>query len=136
VEYASHSTCIAPPEAYLSFYESDDTYKKMAKDVTNMPHVKQYKSSVKRILHFMSQITFESGTTFTVYCGTFQICIASARVFKQKMLKKMPSLFTNFEDFIRFFKLFVKKNNKFWFHFNLDLHTINADIFLVVDVVL
>jgi hypothetical protein len=28
VEYASHSTCIVSPEAYLDFYESDDTYKK------------------------------------------------------------------------------------------------------------
>jgi hypothetical protein len=44
VEYASHSTCIASPEAYLSFYESDDTYQKMAQDVINMPHVKQYKT--------------------------------------------------------------------------------------------
>jgi hypothetical protein len=66
VEYASHSTCIASPEAYLSFYESDDTYKKMAQDVINMPHVKQYNTSVKRILHFMSQMTLDNGTIFTV----------------------------------------------------------------------
>jgi hypothetical protein len=39
---------------------------KMAQDVINMPHVKQYKLSVKRILHFMSQMTLESGTIFTV----------------------------------------------------------------------
>jgi hypothetical protein len=65
--HASHSTCISSPEAYLSFYESDDTYQKMEQDVINMPHVKQYKSSVKRILHFMSQITLESRTIFTVY---------------------------------------------------------------------
>jgi hypothetical protein len=35
-----------------------------------MLEVKQYKLSVKRILHFMSQMTLESGTspiTFTVY---------------------------------------------------------------------
>jgi hypothetical protein len=32
-----------------------------------MPHVKQYKSSVKRILHFMSQMTLESETIFTVH---------------------------------------------------------------------
>jgi hypothetical protein len=35
-----------------------------------MLQVKQYKMSVKRILHFMSQMTLESGTspiTFTVY---------------------------------------------------------------------
>jgi hypothetical protein len=60
---ASHSTCIASPEAYLSFYESDDTNQKMAQDVINIPHVKQ--SSVKCILHFMSQMTIESGTIFT-----------------------------------------------------------------------
>jgi hypothetical protein len=65
VEYASHSSCIASP--YLSFYESDDTYQKMAQDVINMPHMKQYKMSVKRILHFMSQMTLESGTIFTVH---------------------------------------------------------------------
>jgi hypothetical protein len=37
----------------------------MAQDVINMPHVKQYKLNVKHILHFMSQMTLESGTTFT-----------------------------------------------------------------------
>jgi hypothetical protein len=66
VEYASHSTCVALPEAYLSFYESDDTSQKMAQDVINMPQVKQYKLSVKRVLSFMSQMTLESGTIFTV----------------------------------------------------------------------
>jgi hypothetical protein len=66
VEDASHSTCIASPEAYLSFYESDDTYQKMALDVINMPQVKQYKSSVKCILHFKSQMTLESGTILTM----------------------------------------------------------------------
>jgi hypothetical protein len=63
VEYASHSTCIALPEAHLSFYESNGNYQKMAQEVINMPHLKQYKSSVKRILHFMSQMTLESGTS-------------------------------------------------------------------------
>jgi uncharacterized protein YoaH (UPF0181 family) len=38
----------------------------MAQDVINMTHVKQYKASVKRILDFMSQMTLESGTIFTV----------------------------------------------------------------------
>jgi hypothetical protein len=57
---------IASPEEYLSFYESDDTYQKVAKDVINMPHEKQYKSSVNCILHFMSQMTLEFGTIFTV----------------------------------------------------------------------
>jgi hypothetical protein len=66
VEYASHSTCIASPDAYLSFYESDETYQKMAQDVINMPHIKEYKSSMKRIIHFMSQMTLESVTIFTV----------------------------------------------------------------------
>jgi hypothetical protein len=66
VEYASHSSCIASPGAYLSFYESDDTDQKTAQDVINMPQLKQYKTSVKRILHFMSQMTLESGTIFTV----------------------------------------------------------------------
>jgi hypothetical protein len=33
VEYASNATCIASPEAYLAFYESDDTYCQMAQDV-------------------------------------------------------------------------------------------------------
>jgi hypothetical protein len=63
----SHSTCIASPEAYLFSYESHDTYQKMSQDVINMPHVKQYKLSVKYILHFMSQMTLESGTIFTVW---------------------------------------------------------------------
>jgi hypothetical protein len=65
VEYASHSTCIASPKAYLTFCESDD--KKMAQDEINMPHVKQYKLSVKHIPHFMSQMALESGTIFTVF---------------------------------------------------------------------
>jgi hypothetical protein len=44
VEYASHSTCIASPEAYLSFYryESDDTDQKKAHDEINMPHDKMF----------------------------------------------------------------------------------------------
>jgi hypothetical protein len=45
----------------------------MAQDVINMPRVKQNKSSVKRILHFMSQMTLESGTIFTVHMKNF-IC--------------------------------------------------------------
>jgi hypothetical protein len=44
------------------FMSLDDTYQKMAQDVINMPHVNQYKSSVKRILHFISQMTIETGT--------------------------------------------------------------------------
>jgi hypothetical protein len=67
VEYASHSTCIDSPEAYLSYSESDDTLKKMPQDLINMPHVKQYRSGVKRILHFMSQMTLEAGTIFKVH---------------------------------------------------------------------
>jgi hypothetical protein len=66
VEYASHSTCVASPEAYVAFYESDDIYQKMAQDVIYMPHVKQYKLGVKHIPDFMSQMTLESGTLFTV----------------------------------------------------------------------
>jgi hypothetical protein len=57
---------MSSPEAYIAFYESDDTYKKMAQDVINMSHVKQYKLSVKHFLHFMSQMTLESWTIFTV----------------------------------------------------------------------
>jgi hypothetical protein len=56
VEYASHSTFIALPEAYLSFYESDVTYKKMAQDVINMSHVKQYQMSPGQLLQY-SEIT-------------------------------------------------------------------------------
>jgi hypothetical protein len=67
VEYASHSTCIASPEAFLTFYESYDTHHQMAQDVINMPQVKQCKLSVKRILHFMGQMTLESGSIFTVH---------------------------------------------------------------------
>jgi hypothetical protein len=74
VEYASHSTCIASPEANLSFHASDDTYQKMAQDVINMPHVKQYKMSVKRILHFISQMALESGTIFTVTLFPLPLC--------------------------------------------------------------
>jgi hypothetical protein len=72
------STSIASHETYLSFYESDDTYQKMAQDVINMPHVKQYESGVKRILHFMSQVTLESGTIFTVY-RKFSLLTAGAQ---------------------------------------------------------
>jgi hypothetical protein len=61
VEYASHSTCIATPEAYLAFYESDDNYHQMAPNVVDMPQVKQYQLSVKRILHFMCQIAEVGG---------------------------------------------------------------------------
>jgi hypothetical protein len=42
VEYASHSTCITSPEAYLAINESDDTYHQLAKDVINMHQVKEY----------------------------------------------------------------------------------------------
>jgi hypothetical protein len=66
VEYASHSTCIASPEAYLSFYESDATYQKMAQDVINMPYMQQYKLIVKHTLHFMIQMTLEYRAIFTV----------------------------------------------------------------------
>jgi hypothetical protein len=38
----------------------------MTQDVINMPHVKQYKTTMKRILPFMSQMTLESRTIFTV----------------------------------------------------------------------
>jgi hypothetical protein len=58
---------MASPKAYLGFRESDGTYHKIAQDVINMSQVKQYKLSVKRILHFMSQMSLESGTIFTVY---------------------------------------------------------------------
>jgi hypothetical protein len=46
VEYASHLTGIASPEACLAYHETDDTYHQMAQDVINMPQVKQYKLSV------------------------------------------------------------------------------------------
>jgi hypothetical protein len=69
--YASHTT-IASPEAYLALYESDYTYHQMAQDVINLLQVEQYKLSVNRIPHFISQMTLESGTIFTVrpslYC--------------------------------------------------------------------
>jgi hypothetical protein len=47
----------------------------MAQDVINMPQVKQYMFSVKHIQHFMSQMTLESGTIFTVYSVMMLPCV-------------------------------------------------------------
>jgi hypothetical protein len=59
VEDASHSTCIASPEAYLSFYESDDFNQKMAQDVKYCIHIA---SSEAILVKCEPYSTLESGS--------------------------------------------------------------------------
>jgi hypothetical protein len=58
IRFTLYLYCFTWSIQYLSFYELDDTYKKIAQDVINMPHVK---SSVKRILHFMVKLHLSPG---------------------------------------------------------------------------
>jgi hypothetical protein len=69
-----HSTCIASPEAYLAFYESDDTYQKIAQDETKYASREAIKVMCKAYstLH-ESNDTRVRDHFYSVYCITGEI---------------------------------------------------------------